>query len=452
MNKRIILLSTFLLAAQAGCKKSPDEPAILFQTRKAADYEGRLAHEWMDLAIKMVRQNDPPDPQAARAFGYLGLAIHESVVHGIPGGKSLSGQVNDLADMPQPDFSQIYDWGIVLCSAMKMVVPAVIDHISAQQRSSIEVLAAVQESEMMHGSTVSAQEAKASRDFGIEIGNRIAKRAQNDGREIIRHIIPVLPERTAATPQYWDKTTLNQQPTEPMWSTLRTFVVDNSAACEADPPHPFSVENDSKFYADASEIRDNYPLSFSNKTTVYHWENGPGRTCGAAGHWVNITRQILEREGWHLAKSAQAWALVGMTVADAFSVAWYHQYRYNLLRPVTYIRENIDPSWSPAIFTPPSPDYISGSAAVGGAVPIVLKKLFGDVGFVDETHKGSPLYTPDGGPFILPERTFSTFTAAGEEQKEAQILGGVSFRRSAEQGFLSGKCIGSTIVSRIKLN
>lgn len=452
MNKRIILFSIILFAGLSGCQKKTEEPAVLYQTRLASDYAGGLANEWVDLANQMIRQNAIPDPQAARAYGYFGLAIYESVVHGIPGGKSLSGQVNDLADMPQPNPGQVYDWGIVLCSAMKMVVPAVIDEISAQQRSSIEVLASIQESEMMHGLNVSALEAKASRDFGIEIGNRIAKRAQNDGREIIKNIIPVLPERTATTPQYWDKTTLNQLPTEPMWSTIRTFVVDNSAACEADPPHPFSVEPGSLFYEDAKSVSDNFPLSFFNKTIVYHWENGPGRTTGAAGHWMNITGQMLTRENWHLAKSAQAWALVGMTVADAFSVAWYHKYRYNLLRPITYIRENTNPSWSPAIFTPPSPGYISGSAAVGGAVPIVLKKLFGDVGFVDETQKGSPIYTPEGGPFILPERNFASFTAAGEEQKEAMILGGIDFRRAGEQGFLSGKCIGSTIVSRIKLN
>jgi hypothetical protein len=59
------------------------------------------------------------------------------------------------------------------------------------------------------------------------------------------------------------------------------------------------------------------------------------------------------------------------------------------------------------------------------------------------------LLTPDGGPFILPERTFTSLTEAGEEAVRSQIISGVHFRRASEEGFQSGRCIANTILTRI---
>jgi len=130
-------------------------------------------------------------------------------------------------------------------------------------------------------------------------------------------------------------------------------------------------------------------------------------------------------------------------------VSWFMKYKFFLLRPATYINEHIDPSWTALIGTPPYPDYTSGSSSIGGAAPIVLRTIFGDVGFVDKTHEGSPLYTPGGGPFILPERTFSSLTSAGEEQALSRMLGGVHFRRACDLGLVSGRCVGNTVLSRV---
>lgn len=174
----------------------------------------------------------------------------------------------------------------------------------------------------------------------------------------------------------------------------------------------------------------------------------PGRTCSPACHWVSIAQQLLKRENSTLAESAKTYCLVGFAAADAFSACWFAKYKYFMLRPVTYIREVVDPAWNPMIGTPPYPDYTSGSSTIGGAAPLVLIDVFSDVGFVDKTHLGSPLYTPDGGPFVLPERTFSSLTLAGEEQTLSRLIGGVHFRRACEEGLKAGRCIGKTILAR----
>jgi hypothetical protein len=55
---------------------------------------------------------------------------------------------------------------------------------------------------------------------------------------------------------------------------------------------------------------------------------------------------------------------------------WNTKYRYNLLRPVTYIQNLIDPNWMPILITPPFPEYTSGHSTQSGAAATVLTALF----------------------------------------------------------------------------
>jgi hypothetical protein len=100
-----------------------------------------------------------------------------------------------------------------------------------------------------------------------------------------------------------------------------------------------------------------------------------------------------------LARAAEAYAKVGIAVADAFIACWNTKYRDNLLRPVTYIRNLIDPAWTPLLVTPPFPEYTSGHSVQSGAAAQVLTDLFGDVAFVDRTHERRG----------LPARSFQSF-------------------------------------------
>jgi hypothetical protein len=417
---------------------------------KTVEYDGKIAREWVQLGYGMIKDNFLFGPHAARTYGYIGLTIWESVYNGIPGAKSMAGQINDYPEPATLDTNKEYDWGIVLCTAMRVVFPELIDNESASQRSQITVLADLQESQMMSSTPgITELVRENSIDFGNRVGQKIVLRLKNDGRDIIRNIVPVIPTRDAAHKWYWDPSTYHQKPVEPMWSTLRTFVTDNAQACEVDAPLPYSEDITSDFYKEAKEVYNYYPLSDEHKRIAYHWDNGPGRTCSPACHWVNIALQLLEKDNQNLAQSAKAFCLIGFTAADAFSSCWYMKYKYFLERPGTYIKEIIDSSWEAAIGTPPYPDYTSGSSTIGGAASITMISLFGDIPFLDKTHLGSPLYTPAGGPFILPERQFTSITQATIEQKESRILGGVHFRRACEQGYKAGQCVGNTIIARI---
>ncbi|MEZ4921297.1 MAG: vanadium-dependent haloperoxidase [Saprospiraceae bacterium] len=416
---------------------------------RTADYNGQIAHEWIEMGYQIVKDNDLFGPHAARMYGYLGLTIWESVYTGIPNANSMAGQINDYQEAAYIDLAKEYDWGIVLCSAMRVVMPELVDDISNAQRSQIEVLADRQETEMMDKG-ITPQVRVNSIDFGTRVGNSIVDRIQSDGRNVIKNIVPITPQRDAEHPWYWEATSPGQTPVEPMWGTLRTFIINDAQMCESDAPFSYSEQPGSDFYQDALEVY-NIERSPQNKAIAYHWENGANRTCSPACHWMAISQQVLEDQNANLALSAKVYGLMGLTAADAFSASWFMKYKYFLLRPATYIQEVIDPNWTPLVNTPPYPDYTSGSATIAGAASMVLAELVGDIPVVDRSQLGSPLYTPDGGPFILPERSFTSITKAGEEQMLSRIIGGVHFRRACELGFEAGECVGNTVLNRIDL-
>ncbi len=436
-----------LLAVPFGCDKSDDDTTTKALTYKTTQYEGRLVHEWMTLGSTMIRENSLQFPQAARIFGYLGLTAWEATCRGVVNGRSLSGQINDYTPSTIFNPDKVYDWGIVLANAMQTVFPHLVEGINNTQRSQMEILAAVQEDQMMQKG-LSEQIRQDSRELGGNIGARIVDRIRNDGREVIRNIVPVIPARDAEHLWYWDPSTLGQAPVEPLWSTLRTFVSDNVQACEPALPYPYSESPESEFYKDAKEVFE-AERNIANKVVAYHWEDGPGRSSTPAGHWMRITQQLLNFENSNLAVCAKTYCLVGFAVADGCSAAWFAKYKYFLQRPVTYIRERIDPAWNTLVYTPASPGYTSGSSVLAGACPEILISEFGNVGFVDPTHLGSPLFTPEGGPFVLPERTYGSISQAGEEAAFASIPGGTGFRKGCEEGQKTGKCLAITILARL---
>ncbi len=441
----LVIAATMLLYGCEDHQLAPKENKVL--TRKATGYAGKLAHDWVQLADQMVRDNHLTSLHAARIYGYVGLTLWESVYSGIPEARSMASQINGYNDAPLVDVTKEYDWGIVMCTAMATVLPELMEQITSAQRDQIEVLAIVQVAQMVaNGAAYEVRE--DSKNLGLAIGAKIVHRMQNDGRDVIRNIVPVLLVRDEDHPWYWVPGTPNQQPVEPLWGTLRTFLLDNAQSCGAAAPYPYSEQPGTAFYLDAQEVYQ-AERSNTNRSIAFHWEDGPSRTSGPAGHWINITTQLLQDGEKNLAECAKTYCLLGFTVADAFSVSWYLKYKYNQLLPVTYLREQFDAYWKPLVQNPAFPDYTSASATVGGAAPLVLITLFGDVAFVDKTQLGSALYTPDGGPFVLPERTFDSLTKAGEEEAMSGIFGGIHFRRACDLGLVSGRCVGNTLLSRL---
>ena len=87
------------------------------------------------------------------------------------------------------------------------------------------------------------------------------------------------------------------------------------------------------------------------------WRYVPG--VSTPGHWMSITLQAIRQSKSRLDKAAAGvYALTGICENDAVISVFHYKYVYNMVRPVTYIRNVIgDATWASFIPTPNHPEY-----------------------------------------------------------------------------------------------
>src|SRR4051794_22657264 len=81
---------------------------------------------------------------------------------------------------------------------------------------------------------------------------------------------------------------------------------------------------------------------------------------------LTILSSVLASKNADLFTAAEAYCKVGIATADAMISCYKTKYTYNQERPVTFIRANFNPSWTPLIPTPPFPDYSSAHSVQTG--------------------------------------------------------------------------------------
>ncbi|MGH2673816.1 MAG: vanadium-dependent haloperoxidase [Actinomycetota bacterium] len=205
---------------------------------------------------------------------------------------------------------------------------------------------------------------------------------------------------------------------QPFWGSNRTCVLASGAACPPGDHTPYSEDPSSAFFLEALEVFETVNhLTPEQDTIARFWSDDPGTTSTPPGHSVSMTTQVLREVGVGLDVAAEAYARVGLAVGDAFIACWNVKYRYNLLRPVTYIQRRIDPTWSSLLRTPPFPEYTSGHSIQSGAWAQVMTDLFGTMAFTDHTND-------DRG---FEPRSFSSFFEAAREAAISRLYGGHPF-------------------------
>lgn len=207
----------------------------------------------------------------------------------------------------------------------------------------------------------------------------------------------------------------------------------------------FSDDSASPFYAAGLEVYNvGVNLTDEQKAIALYWADAPLTTGTPPGHWIALVGQLARSDDLSLMAAAEAYAKVGIAVHDAFIQCWHAKYAHNLQRPVTYVRDHIDPGWLPFIGTPSFPSYTSGHSTQSGAAAEVLTEMFGVRAFTDTIRADHGL-----GPPLGP-RSFSSFDHAAYEAAVSRLYGGIHFSFDNDDGLLSGRCIGHTIAHRLR--
>jgi hypothetical protein len=397
----------------------------------ASAYTAEVPLRWFDLALELARTTPGfSPPVASRAFGYAGVALYEALTPGMPGRRSLAGQLNDLGRPPGPS-DRAYHWPTVANRALASILRSLFPTAVAESAAAID--------ELERRFASSAQGALSPGVYwrsvarGADVAAHVFDWSTTDGghEAFLRNFPPYM---APSGPGLWVPTPpAFLPPLQVYWGANRPLALPSGGACSPGPPPPYSEEIGSPFYAEAGECHlAAGRLTPEQEAIARFWSDDPGQTPSPPGHSISILSQVVGMLDVSLARAAEAYAKVGIAVADAFIACWNTKYRDNLLRPVTYIRNLIDPAWTPLLVTPPFPEYTSGHSVQSGAAAQVLTDLFGDVAFVDRTHER----------LGLPARSFRSFHEAAEEAAVSRLYGGIHFRAAIERGLEQGRCVG----------
>jgi hypothetical protein len=158
--------------------------------------------------------------------------------------------------------------------------------------------------------------------------------------------------------------------------------------------------------------------------------------------------QICTTDNENLATAAEAYAKLGIGVADAFISCWQTKFQWNSERPITYIQRVIDATWDPLLPTPSFPEYSSGHSVQSGAAAAVLTDVFGARAFTDDTHN---IHNNAGVLVNAPNpRSFTDFNAAAQEAAISRLYGGIHFRPAIDNGITQGQCVATEVLGNLQ--
>lgn len=407
--------------------------------------EALVATTWFDLYLYLIQQTEGfTPPVAARTLGYAGVTLYEAVVPGAPGYQSLAGQLNDLPALPHPNPHQHYSWPAVANGALAALARDLFFNTSRENEALIDALE--QQLAMKLQAELDATTLAASADYGRTLAAAIYHWSMNDGghRGQLKNF--PLDYQPATRVGGWQPTPpqFSRVPLQPDWGDNRPFVLQRDAECAAPPPPPYAEETGSAFYQQALEVYDTIrTLTPEQRTIALFWADEPGRTATPPGHSVALATQVLRAQHASLPLAAETYAKVGIAVADAFISCWRTKYQYDLVRPITYIQQLIDPAWNnpdltDPVTTPPFPEYTSGHSVQTAAAAVVLTALFGE-------HYAITDHTQDHRGFL--PRSFGSFEELAAEAAISRLYGGIHYRTAIEAGLVQGRCIGQQILT-----
>ena len=403
----------------------PDAPA--------SAYGMDVPFAYYDLSFALSKRTGGISPPVqARIFAYMGLALYESVVGGMPRNRSIASSLRGVGPLPRNSGAKY--WPLVASAAMAEVMRGLwgdATNVAAQNVADIDSL----EQQIASGLHLRGSLARRSIDYGRAVGAAIYQTSLDDGedRSYLRNFPAEYepPECDGC----WVPTAPGQIAMQPFWKDEMTPFVLTPGDCGEDGPPAFSSAPGSDAYQEALEVyvtRNN--LTPEQITIARFWADGPGSINGP-GHSLSTATQLLQLVGANLADAAETYARVGLAVADGVYAVWWSKYTYNWIRPVTYINRYIDPAWTTLLPTPPFPEYTSAHSAQTSAAINTLIELWGDLAYVDHTH--------DNDSFA--PRAFASLTDSMTETAISRLYAGIHYHSAIYDGIDQGRCVADEV-------
>lgn len=431
---RSLILICLAIGSTIGCNK----PVPILREKVAASaYPSDVIDKWLTLELRLFKDAKGIGNGAfARPFAYSGICAYESTD---PGMKSWKRKYNGLAGLPSIDKFKIYHWPSCVNASLAEFNRLFFTTGNSSQ-GDITAIDSLEEAIQTGFTGLPAEVADASEGFGKSIADTVFAWSQTDGynqNNVLAYTPPVGPGLWVPTPSAFAKAS------GPFWGNDRPIIAGSGDNAQPSAPMPYSEDPKSPFYHMVNDLYTaSKNLTQDQKNWALFWQDVPGPTT--PGHWMSITQQVIAQTHSHLDKASMAFALVGISVEDAVVSVFKTKYTYNLIRPVSYIREVFgDPTWLPAIATPAHPEYSAAHAVVSASGADALTSLYGNIGsFTDHTDDY----------LGIPARSFTSFTDIAIDAGNSRFYGGIHYQPSIDIGLKQGRMVGDNILRKLGLS
>ncbi len=413
----------------------------------AKAYSSETAVQWADMTLLVAKRTASNTPTyASRALGYIGLTMYETVVHGSPIHKSLSGQLADMPNLTKPETGKTYNWTLAMNTGQALIIKRLYEHAASTTVAKVDSLAA----EILKNASKDEKQDVIDRSikFGETIASEIYEWSKTDGGHQghlynfpLDYVLPTSPGSWTVPVR---GQTASRIPLHPYWGRNRNIVKTN-AFLFTPPIIPHSEDPQSQCYVQFLEVyAKNKILTDEEKEIAVWWSDDPAETVAPPGHSYNLATITVKKAQPDLFKAAETYARVGLSVTDAFINCWRCKYTHFSQRPAAYIAKYIDARFIMFWPEPPFPAFISGHAIQAAAAATALTDLYGNnFAFTDNTHEGRPNNPLRGTAYK--NRSFNSFWEAAEESAYSRFLGGIHARQDNEVGLVEGRKVGRNV-------
>ncbi len=423
----LLMISLFIFLFS--CKKTDDSP-------KATDESADVVHDWYKMILRIqLHQNPAPIAQLNNSnFGYIGVALYESVHPGIKNSVSLSTKLYQMPAMPAAEVKEDYLWAASADAALASMSRLLLTGLTDANKASIDSLEAAHNQRF--ASITSQAVLTRSQTFGRAIAAAVHAWSKSDNNFNVSntgYVLPVFPGSWEPTPPAFSN------PFFPYLGKARPFL-EKSLAIKALPfPYPYSEDPSSPFYKMVKEVYDiSETMTPEQKEIGRFWADvgGVGNGYPVPDHIISIVMQVLEKQKLNLGRAAELYAKTAIAARDAAINTFRFKYEYNILRPVTYINKLIDPAWQTLVPNPPYPEYPSALTYIFGSPMQVLTRELGDnVPVTDNT------YTFNGSA----PRQYASFTKMAEEGAISRVYAGLHYKIVVEMSLPLAKTMGDNV-------
>jgi membrane-associated phospholipid phosphatase len=436
------LVVAFLLLVVSSCKTTQETQP----TDSNSNIEATVALGWMDTFLEIERYAPGfRPPVAARSLAYINLAAYESVVPSSSVYKSVSTNLSGLT-MPTRESGKTYNDQAVVNEVYYLMLKNFFPHVTDEYKTQIET-----QYKKFDATKISADEFARSKQYGQAVAKAVFDFSLTDAIGSKGYLNNQPADYVAPTglgkwqPSYPDygKALL------PYWGKTKAFAISEAEKLSP-PPAPFSNSPSSAFFFQGFEVHQvTTPLTYEQKWIGEFWSDDIYKlTFEPAGRWIAISQQVIRKEKVSLEKAIYTYAKVSMGLSDAGLACWNSKYVYNVERPITYIRREINPTWVSSLnnplvkvngVTPPFPAYPSGHSTFGGVAAEILNDIYGkSYAMTDKCHEGRTEF--NGTP-----RSFKSFDAMAEENAYSRIPLGVHYRMDCSEGLRLGYQTGKAV-------